>query len=98
MTTIQGITFGEIKNVRKYALEENVYFADVLLSVAEGFPMEWNPYCARGDDFAPTGKWVYQQIIEGNFTGEMIHLAPNIDPSTGEPWPEQPVAQGVQHL
>ena len=98
MVTIQGITLGEIKNVKKSGDEEGVYFADVYLSCAEGFPMEWNFYCARSDDYAPTGKWVYQQIIDGNITGEIRQLPPNVDPVTEQPFPEQPVAQGAQTL
>ena len=101
MTTIQNVTFGAIKNVRKSGDEEGVYFADVELSAAQGFPMEWCFYAARSDDYAPTGKWVYQQIIDGNFEGQITQLAPGVDPQTGEPWPSmptQPVSQGSQTL
>lgn len=98
MITIQGVTFGVIKNVRKSGDEENVYFADVEFSASEGFPVEWIFYCVRSDDYAPTGKWVYQQIIDGNFEGEITQLAPRVDPQTGQPWPEQPITQGVQTL
>ena len=58
-------------------------------------------YCARSDDYAKTGRWVYQQIIEGNFEGEMTQLAANVDPMTGQPWPEetnQPAVEGAQTL
>lgn len=98
MTKIQNTTFGEIKNVKKSGDEEGVYFADVHLSSAEGFPMEWCFYCARSDDYAPTGQWVYQQIIDGNITGEIRQLSPNVDPITEQPHPEQPVVQGAQTL
>lgn len=71
---ILHITFGSIKNVRKDLSEEGVYIADVELSEAEGFPMETHLYCARHDDHAITGKWVYQQIIDGNFEGEITEI------------------------
>ena len=71
MTTIMGVTFGKIKNVKQDCVEAGVYYADVELSAQEGFPMEWYPYTARSDDLALTGKWVYQQIIDGNFDGEI---------------------------
>jgi hypothetical protein len=54
--------------------EEGVYLADVMLSEAEGFPMTMHLYCARHDDYAITGKWVYQQIMDGNFEGEITEL------------------------
>lgn len=98
--TIGNITFGNISNVRKSGDEEGVYFADIEMSPAEGFPFEKHIYCARSDDYAMTGRWVYQQIIEGNIEGSIIQLAPNTNPETGEPWPiiEQPKTTGVQTL
>lgn len=100
MTTIQGITFGGIKNVKKSGDEEDVYFADVEMSEAEGFPMETHLYCARADDYAMTGRWVYQQIIDGNIEGGITQLVPNTNPETGELWPvqNQPISQGAQTL
>jgi hypothetical protein len=71
MATIMGVTFGKIKNVKQDCVEVGVYYADVELSIQEGFPMEWCQYTARSDDRALTGKWVYQQIIDGNFDGEI---------------------------
>lgn len=100
MTTVGTVTFHEIKNVRKSGDEENVYFADVTMTCAEGFPAETHIYCARGDDYAPTGRWVYSQIVNGNFVGEITQLLPNADPMTGlvpEPF-EQPSTQGAQTL
>ena len=92
-TQIGVIMFGAIKNVRKSGDEEGVYFANVELSPSEGFPMEWNLYCARSDDYAPTGKWVYDQIIKGNFEGKITQLPPT-------PIQEfaQPISQGTQTL
>jgi len=101
--TIGNITFGVIKNVRKSGDEEGTYFADVEIQEAEGFPFEAHYYCARADDFATTGKWVYQQIIDGNYEGELTQLAAGVDPVTGlaipaRNEPEQPTTQGSQTL
>lgn len=96
--TIGNVTFGAIKNVRKSGDEEGVYFADVELSEAEGFPMETHFYCARSDDYAATGRWVYQQIIDGNIEGSITQLAAGVDPATGQPWPEPPTTAGAQDL
>lgn len=85
--TIGNVTFGAIKNVRKSGDEEGVYFADVEISEADGFPMELCFYCARSDDYAMTGKWVYQQIIDGNIEGQVTQLAAGVDPMTGLPYP-----------
>jgi hypothetical protein len=81
--TIGNITFRQIKNVRKSGDEEGVYFADVEFSEAEGFPMIESFYCARADDYAMTGRWVYQQIIDGNIVGSITQLAAGVDPVTG---------------
>jgi hypothetical protein len=98
--TIGNITFGQIKNVRKSGDEEGVYFADVEMQEAEGFPFETVFYCARSDDYAMTGRWVYQQIIDGNIVGSVTQFAPNINPITGQPFDvqEQPTTTGSQNL
>jgi hypothetical protein len=98
MHTIGTITFGAIRNVRKSGDEEGVYFADVEISPDEGFPFEVCLYCARSDDYAKTGKWVYQQIVDGNIEGQITQLAPGVDPVTGQPQPQQPTTQGAQTL
>lgn len=98
MITIQNITFGAIKNVRKSGDEDGVYFVDVEISPDDGFPMEPCLYCARADDAALTGKWVYQQIIDGNFEGEVRQLEPRQNPITLEVMPDQPVVTGAQNL
>jgi len=98
-TQIGNITFGQIKNVRKSGDEEGVYFADVEISEAEGFPMETHIYCARSNDYAPTGKWVYQQIIEGNIVGTITQLGADVDIITGLPADRnQPSTTGSQDL
>jgi hypothetical protein len=73
---IGNVTFGQISNVEKSGNEEGVYFADIEMSEAEGFPFETHKYCARSDDYAMTGRWVYQQIIEGNIVGTITQLPP----------------------
>lgn len=99
---IGNITFGRITNVRKSGDEEGVYFADVEISPDEGFPFELCLYCARSDDYAMTGRWVYQQIIDGNFEGEMVQFPPLGIPRLGQTEaliPEdQPAVQGAQTL
>jgi hypothetical protein len=84
-TTVSNITFGSISNVRKSGDEEGVYFANVEASPAEGFPMESCLYCARSDDYAMTGRWVYAQIIAGNIVGAITQLDAGVDPETGLP-------------
>jgi len=97
-TTIGPITFGAIKNVRKSGDEEGVYFADVEFSEAEGFPMETHLYVARSDDYAMTGRWVYQQIVDGNFEGVITQLLPNADVATGIVPEKYRISQGAQEL
>jgi hypothetical protein len=97
-TQIGNITFGQILNVRKSGYEEGVYFADVEISEAEGFPFEACFYCARDNDYAITGKWVYKQIVEGNIVGTITQLAAGVDPQTGLPYPPQPQTTGSQNL
>jgi hypothetical protein len=100
MTKIGNITFGKISNVKKSGDVQGVYYCDVEISPDEGFPFEVNFYCATPNDYAKTGQWVYAQIQAGNFEGSIQELAPNVDPMTGEPWPEpaQPTVQGAQTL
>ena len=96
-TTIGNVTFGSMSNVRKSGDEENTYFADVEISEAEGFPMETLLYCAKADDYAMTGRWVYAQIIAGNFSGTVTQLDAGVDPITGLVL-VQPTTTGTQTL
>jgi hypothetical protein len=95
---IGNITFGQILNVRKSSEEAGVYFADVEISEAEGFPFETCFYCARDNDYAMTGRWVYKQIVEGNIVGAITQLAAGVNPVTGQPYPPQPQTTGSQDL
>jgi hypothetical protein len=97
-TQIGNITFRQIKNVRKSGDEEGVYFADVEMQEAEGFPFETCIYCARSNDYATTGRWVYQQIIDGNIVGSITQLGAGVDPVTGLPPAPQPQTTGSQTL
>lgn len=90
MKNSNGITIGKITDVKKSGDEEGVYFANVELSLAEGFPLESSFYCARSDDYAVTGKWIYQQIISGNFVGKIKQLPAMVDPMTEQPVPVRP--------
>lgn len=97
--TVSNVTFERIFDVKKSADEENVYFCKVVMNFNNGFPSETDYYCARGDDYAITGKWVYQQILDGNFDGELKQLQVGENPITGEiVLPEQPVTIGTQEL
>jgi hypothetical protein len=82
---INGMNFGSISNVRTFDNGQNVYFADVQIDISGGDNFEILFYCATETDVAPTGQWVYQQIMGGNFQGEVTHLAPGVDPQTGLP-------------
>jgi hypothetical protein len=44
-------------------------------------PLESVEYVARDGDVVETGQWVYQQIIEGNFEGEITDWVPPPPPS-----------------
>ena len=99
--TIGNVTFGQIKNVRKSGDEEGLYVADVEVSEAEGFPLETCIYVARANDYAMTGRWVYQQIIDGNIVGSITQIAAGLDPVTGLPpvvVNNQPQTTGSQDL
>ena len=62
--------------------------------------METHTYCARSNDYAMTGRWVYQQIVDGNIVGSITQLAPDVDLMTGLPEPQtvQPNTTGSQDL
>ena len=99
--TIGNVTFGEIRNVRKSGDEEGLYVADVEVSEAEGFPLETCIYVARANDYAMTGRWVYQQIIDGNIVGSITQIAAGLNPVTGLPTDvanNQPATSGTQTL
>lgn len=75
------IEITNLKNVRR--LPDGGFLLNIdLLTPTD--PLETVEYCARSGDIAETGKWVYQQIIEGNFEGEITDWVPPPPPSVGE--------------
>jgi hypothetical protein len=44
-------------------------------------PLESVEYVARDGDVVETGQWVYQQIVEGNFEGEITEWVPPPPPT-----------------
>lgn len=75
-TKIGQLEIGAIRNVKASGDEPNVYFADVEICFEENLGFESCLYVARQDDFAATGKFIYQQIVDGSFEGELIQLPP----------------------
>jgi hypothetical protein len=101
--TIGNIVFGEIKNVRKSGDEEGVYVADVELRGVDERSFTTSTYCARYDDCAITGQWVYEQIVSNNIVGSVTQLPVGVDLVTGLPLQPiqsiaQPISQGAQDL
>lgn len=85
-------TFGQtilsnIREVRTRAGDTTTYFCKLTM-VYDGEPPEEVRYVARSTDIAETGQWVYQQIVEGNFDGEIIDLPDGVNPDTGLPPPD----------
>jgi hypothetical protein len=87
ITKFGEIGFGKISNVKTLEGDASCFYCDVELYDETG-SMEVVQYVARANDIT-TGKWVYQQIINGNFHGEVTHVPSNISPSTGEPLVDQ---------
>jgi hypothetical protein len=83
MKNFGNVSLGKISNVCIRGGDASCYFCKVELSL-ESEPTEVVNYVARGTDIAETGQWVYQQIIDGNFEGELADLAVNVDPFTRE--------------
>lgn len=83
--TFGAISFGTISNVKTLESDPTCYHCDIEL-YDENDSMEVVQYVARANDIA-TGRWVYQQIVDGEFEGEITHIPIGIDPSTGEPIP-----------
>jgi hypothetical protein len=75
------IEITNLKNVRR--LPDGGFLLNVDL-VTLSDPLETVEYCARNGDVAETGKWVYQQIIKGNFEGEITDWVPPPPPSVEE--------------
>ncbi len=80
-------TLSNIRDVRTINGDTATYFCKLTLAF-DGEPPEEVKYVARASDVAETGQWVYQQIVAGNFAGEIINLAEGVDPDTGLPPPD----------
>lgn len=76
-----GIEITNLRNVQR--MPDGAFMLNVDLITLED-PFETVTYCARSTDFAETGKWVYQQIIDGNFEGEITDWVPPPPPSAEE--------------
>lgn len=86
ITRFGSIGFGKISNVRTLEADPTCYHCNIEL-YDETETMEVVEYVARANDVT-TGKWVYQQIVDGNFEGQIAHVPNNIHPSTGEQVPD----------
>ncbi len=84
ITKFGSIGFGKISNVKTLENDPSCFHCNVEL-YDDADNMEVVTYVARGNDIVATGKWVYQQIIDGNFEGEISHVPSGIDPITGGP-------------
>ena len=68
-----GIEITNLQNVQR--MPDGSFLLNVDL-VTSSDPLETVQYCARDNDVAETGQWVYQQVIEGNFEGEITDWVP----------------------
>ena len=87
ITKFGSIGFGKISNVKTLEVDPSCFHCNIELYDSSD-SMELVEYVARGNDAADTGRWVYQQIIDGNFEGEISHIPSGVDPSTGQPIPD----------
>ena len=77
-----GIEITNLRNVQR--LPDGAYLLKVdLVTPTDGSEIGV-PYVARGNDIAPTGQWVHQQIVEGNFDGAITDWVPPPPPSAEE--------------
>lgn len=98
MTKIDHVYFGNIFDVKKSGDEDGTYFAKVEMSFGENEPLVAEYFCAKANDPVNTGIWVYQQIVAGNFQGELVQLAQGEDPYPSVAAADQPTADGVDTL
>ena len=73
MQDFGNVRLGKISNVRTVGGNTDCYFCKIEMEVS-GEPPEIAQYAAVRTDTVPTGQWVYQQIVEGNFEGELIEI------------------------
>lgn len=76
-----GIEITNLANVRR--LPDGGFLLNVdLYTPTDG--LETVDYVARDGDVAETGKWVYEQIVAGNFEGEITDWVPPPPPTAEE--------------
>ncbi len=80
-------TLSNIREVRTHGGDASTYVCKLTITYAEEEPEEV-VYVARASDVAETGQWVYQQIVAGNFAGEIIDMPEGVDSFTGAPPPD----------
>lgn len=78
-----NVNLGEITNVRTLEDDPSCYVCDIEITVGDE-PPEKAFYVSRANDVTVTGKWVHQQIVDGNFIGQITHLESGVNPLTGE--------------
>jgi hypothetical protein len=88
--TFGQTTLGGIREVRTHGGDTATYFCKLTM-VFDGEAPEEIKYVARATDTAETGQWVYQQIVAGNFAGEIIDMPEGVDAHTGLPPPDTSV-------
>jgi hypothetical protein len=76
-----GIEITNLRNVQR--MPDGAFLLNVDLVTSED-PLETVEYVARDGDVAVTGQWVYQQIVDGNFEGQITDWVPPPPPSVEE--------------
>lgn len=84
--TFGQTTLANIREVRTHNNDTSIYFCKLDMTF-EGKKEEVK-YVARFNDVAETGKWVYQQIVSGNFDGQIVDVPEGVDVYTGLPPPD----------
>ena len=88
--TFGKTTLGNIREVRTHGNDTSTYFCKLTFTY-ENDPPEEVKYVARASDNAETGRWVYQQIVAGNFEGKIIDMPEGVDAHSGLPPPDTSV-------
>jgi hypothetical protein len=88
--TFGQTSLSDIREVRTHGGDTTTYFCKLTM-VFDGEAPEEIKYVARATDVAETGQWVYQQIVAGNFVGEIIDMPEGVDAHTGLPPPDTSV-------
>lgn len=84
---IGNTTIGKIFNVCTRDNDDSCFFCKV--EFIENDNTETVNYVARKSDSALTGKYIYQQIVDGKFEGQISDVGLDIDPWTKEVIPDR---------